>query len=76
MSAFREQTTRALLACVTITNNHDSGGAMIIHPGKHRPQGPWDPDAKKKYFDTSEAWLWLPLLAVVGAVVAATYFFN
>ena len=46
---------------------------MIIHLGKHRPQGPWDPDEKKKYFDTSEAWLWLPLLAVVAAVVVATY---
>lgn len=49
---------------------------MIIHPGRHRPQGPWDPDEKKKYFDTSEAWLWLPLLALVGAVVAAAYFFG
>ena len=49
---------------------------MIIQPGKHRPQGPWDPDAKRKYFDTTEAWLWLPILAVVGAVVAATYLFN
>lgn len=48
---------------------------MIIHPGKHRPQGPWDPE-KKKYFDTSEAWLWLPLLALVGAVVAGAYFFG
>ncbi|CAA9378561.1 MAG: hypothetical protein AVDCRST_MAG32-1349 [uncultured Nocardioides sp.] len=47
---------------------------MIINPGKHRPQGPWDPNEKKKYFDTREAWLWLPLLAVVGAAIAAIYF--
>jgi hypothetical protein len=49
---------------------------MIIEPGKHRPQGPWDPDEKKKYLDTTEAWHWLPLLAVVAAVVAATYFLG
>ena len=47
---------------------------MLISPGKHRPQGPWDPNEKKKYFDTREAWLWLPLLALVGAVIAALYF--
>ena len=52
------------------------GAHMIINPGKHRPQGPWDPNEKKRYFDTSEAWLWLPLLALVGAVVAAVYFLG
>jgi len=49
---------------------------MIIQPGKHRPQGPWDPDEKKKYFDTTEAWLWLPMLGVIAALVAAVYFFG
>ena len=49
---------------------------MIIQPGKHRPQGPWDPDAKKKYVDTTEAWLWLPSLGLIGALVAAVYFFG
>jgi hypothetical protein len=50
---------------------------VIISPGKHRPQGPWDPNEKKKYFDTREAWLWLPLLlALVGAVIAAVYFLG
>jgi hypothetical protein len=49
---------------------------MIISPGKHRPQGPWDPNEKKKYFNTSEAWLWLPLLALVGAVICAVYFLG
>jgi hypothetical protein len=49
---------------------------MIIQPGQHRPQGPWDPDEKKKYFDTREAWLWLPMLGVIAALVAAVYFFG
>ena len=48
---------------------------MIISPGKHRPQGPWDPNEKKKYVDLREAWLWLPLLALVGGVIAVTTFF-
>ena len=49
---------------------------MITNPGKHRPQGPWDPNEKRKYFNTSEAWLWLLLLAVVGAVIAAIQFLG
>ena len=49
---------------------------MIISPGKHRPQGPWDPNEKKKYVDLREAWLWLPLLALVGGVIAAIYFLG
>lgn len=54
----------------------DERYTVIISPGKHRPQGPWDPNEKKKYFDTREAWLWLPLLALVGAVIAALYFLG
>ena len=43
---------------------------MIINPGSHDPQGPWDPDAKKKYFDTRYFWTLMPtLLFLVGFVV-------
>ena len=78
MSALHEQ---RIGACVTMLSHvplptRDSGADMIIQPGKHRPQGPWDPNETKKYFDTTEAWLWLPMLGVVGALVAAVYFFG
>jgi hypothetical protein len=29
---------------------------MIVNPGSHDPQGPWDPDEKKKYIDTRYFW--------------------
>ena len=38
---------------------------MIINPGSHRPQGPWDPDEKKKYVDTRYFWVLLPFLVIV-----------
>jgi hypothetical protein len=38
---------------------------MIINPGSHDPQGPWDPNEKKKYFDLRYFWVLMPLLLVM-----------
>lgn len=38
---------------------------MIINPGSHRPQGPWDPNEKKKYFDTQYFWVLMPFLVIM-----------
>ena len=38
---------------------------MIINPGSHDKQGPWDPDEKEKYFDTRYFWVLLPTLVVM-----------
>lgn len=47
---------------------------MIVNPGSHDPQGPWDPDAKKKWVDTRYFWTLLPALVVmVGLIVAGQY---
>ena len=46
------------------------GSTMIINPGSHDPQGPWDPDEKKKYFDLRYFWVLMPtLLVMVGLLV-------
>jgi hypothetical protein len=43
---------------------------MIINPGSHDPQGPWDPDEKKTYLDTRYFWVLLPMLVLmVGLMV-------
>ncbi|HEX5918706.1 MAG TPA: hypothetical protein VFY76_12665 [Nocardioides sp.] len=42
---------------------------MLINPGSHRPQGPWDPDEKKKWIDTQYFWVLLPLLLIMVAVM-------
>lgn len=48
---------------------------MIINPGSHDPQGPWDPAEKKKYVDTRYFWTLMPtLLLVVGLIVVLTVF--
>lgn len=48
---------------------------MIINPGSHDKQGPWDPDAKKKYVDTRYFWTLMPtLLFVVGLLVVLSVF--
>ena len=47
---------------------------MSINPGGGRTQGPWDPDAKKKWIDTEYFWVLLPLLLLmVGVLVLASY---
>ena len=38
---------------------------MLFNPGSDRPQGPWDPDEKKKYFDTQYFWTLMPLLVML-----------
>lgn len=43
---------------------------MLINPGSHRPQGPWDPNEKKKWIDTTNFWILLPILIIL--VVAMT----
>jgi hypothetical protein len=40
---------------------------MIINPGSHDKQGPWDPDAKKKYVDLRYFWVLMPTLVVMVA---------
>ncbi len=43
---------------------------MIINPGSHDPQGPWDPNEKKKYVDLRYFWVLMPfLLVMVGFLV-------
>ena len=42
---------------------------MHIDPG-HRPQGPGDPNEKKKWIDTTNFWILLPILVLM--VVAMT----
>ena len=43
---------------------------MLFDPGQYRPQGPWDPDAKKKYFDTTYFWWLLPILVILVLLIA------
>lgn len=45
---------------------------MIINPGSHDPQGPWDPDKKEPFFDLRYFWVLMPwlILFVVAIVVA------
>ena len=48
---------------------------MLINPGSDRPQGPWDPDEKKKWIDTQYFWVLLPLLLLmVGTMVLVSVF--
>ncbi len=50
---------------------------MLMNPGSDRPQGPWDPDKKPKFIDTTYFWtLLLPLLGLIGASIALVYFFG
>ena len=49
---------------------------MLINPGSDRPQGPWDPDAKRKWVDLQYFWVLLPLLLVMIALIAANYAFG
>jgi hypothetical protein len=47
---------------------------MIINPGRDPPQGPWDPDAKRKWVDTRYFWVLLPfLLLIVGVMVLVSF---
>ena len=46
---------------------------MIINPGSHDPQGPWDPNEKKRYFDLRYFWVLMPYLILVVVTVAAAY---
>lgn len=48
---------------------------MIINPGSDRAQGPWDPDAKKKWIDMRYFWVLMPfLLLIVGVMVLVSFF--
>lgn len=38
---------------------------MLLNPGSDRPQGPWDPDEKKNYFDTTYFWVLVPFLVIL-----------
>ena len=49
---------------------------MLIDPGSDRPQGPWDPDQKPKWIDTTYFWVLLPLLVLMGACIALVYFLG
>ena len=54
--------------------------ARVAHahePRQRPPQGPWDPDKKPKFIDTTYFWtLLLPLLGLIGASIALVYFFG
>ena len=51
-----------------------NGAPMIINPGSDRQQGPWDPDARKKWIDTQYFWVLLPfLLLIVGIMVLVAF---
>lgn len=46
---------------------------MIINPGSHDKQGPWDPNEKKKYFDLRYFWILMPFLLLgIGALILAS----
>lgn len=49
---------------------------MLINPGSDRPQGPWDPDEKPKWIDTTYFWVLLPLLVLMCAGMAVSYLFG
>ena len=49
---------------------------MLINPGSDRPQGPWDPDEKRKYIDTTYFWTLMPLLLLMVAAIALVYFLG
>ena len=49
---------------------------MIINPGSHCPQGPWDPDEKRKYIDTTYFWTLMPLLLLMLGTIALVYFLG
>jgi hypothetical protein len=49
---------------------------MSTNPGNHRPQGPWDPDAKKKWIDTQDFWLLLPVLLLLVGIMALVSLFG
>jgi hypothetical protein len=49
---------------------------VLINPGSDRPQGPWDPDAKKKWIDTRHFWVLLPVLVLYLLFLALAYFFG
>lgn len=51
------------------------GVRMLINPGSDRPQGPWDPDEKRKWIDTQYFWVLMPLLLLmVGVMVLVSVF--
>lgn len=49
---------------------------MLINPGSDRPQGPWDPDEKRKYIDTTYFWTLMPLLLLMLGTIALVYFLG
>ena len=59
-------------ACASTPNGSHlcESAPMIVNPGSDRAQGPWDPDAKKKWIDTRYFWVLMPfLLLMVGIMV-------
>ena len=42
---------------------------MIINPGSHQPPGPWDPNEKKKWIDTTYFWVLMPFLLMAVAAL-------
>ncbi|MDR7254108.1 hypothetical protein J2X46_003098 [Nocardioides sp. BE266] len=49
---------------------------MIINPGSHDKQGPWDPDEKKKYFDLRYFWVLMPALVIMVGLMAVSGAFG
>lgn len=49
---------------------------MLMNPGSDRPQGPWDPDEKPKWIDTTYFWTLLPILVVMVAGIAVGIRFS
>jgi len=49
---------------------------VLINPGSDRPQGPWDPDKKSKWIDTTYFWVLLPLLGLMVACIVLVYFLG
>lgn len=49
---------------------------MIINPGSHQPQGPWDPNEKPKWIDTTYFWTLLPLLIFMLVAIGANVYFG
>ena len=50
--------------------------AVLINPGSDRPQGPWDPNEKKKWIDTTYFWTLMPILLMMVIGIAVGVYFG
>ena len=49
---------------------------MLINPGSDRPQGPWGPNEKKKWIDTTYFWTLMPILLMMVIGIGVGMYFG